>query len=84
MVLFCLLSEPTECTIGARCLCGTPAHEATGWVLQIDPLVILCGPCARDFAKWYKGRVKNPIGEAASERLVSDGTFEKRELETLD
>jgi hypothetical protein len=68
------LSEPTDGTIGARCLCGTPAHEATGWVLQIDPLVILCGPCARDFARWYRGRVKNPICEAASERR-EDGTF---------
>lgn len=36
--------------------CRGPAHLATGWVMQQDPLLILCGRCAKEFAKWYKGR----------------------------
>jgi len=36
--------------------CKGPAHLATGWVVQQEPLRILCGRCAKDFAKWYKGR----------------------------
>lgn len=43
---------------GARCAsCGGPFHEATGWVLQAEPFVGLCGRCAKDFAAWYKGRM---------------------------
>jgi hypothetical protein len=41
-----------------RCIvCSTPAHLATGWVLQKKPLVVLCGACARNLAKWYKDRM---------------------------
>lgn len=37
-------------------VCGAPAHESTGWVLQRSPLVILCGRCAKEFATWYRSR----------------------------
>ena len=37
------------------CACGGPASPTTGWVLS--PRSILCGPCARDFASWYRGRM---------------------------
>ena len=32
------------------------AHSATGWVLQREPTVMLCGVCALDFARWYRAR----------------------------
>lgn len=35
--------------------CGTPYHESTGhcWTHRM----VLCGPCARDWVKWMKGRM---------------------------
>lgn len=41
--------------------CKGPAHEATGWVLNREPVVLLCGPCAKKFALWYKSRTRNPL-----------------------
>ena len=41
--------------------CSGPAHEATGWILYRDPVVILCGPCAKRFSLWYKARTRNPL-----------------------
>ena len=35
--------------------CKSPYHEATGHVMQYDPLLVLCGPCARSLSKWMKG-----------------------------
>ena len=37
--------------------CGGPAHEATGWVLNPRTGKMLCGRCAKEFAKWYKERM---------------------------
>lgn len=43
---------------GAKCIaCEGPAHPATGW--QVSEKAILCGPCAKDFAQWYKRRMGN-------------------------
>lgn len=36
--------------------CQGPVHEATCWVLQQEPFVVLCGMCAKEFAKWYVHR----------------------------
>lgn len=43
--------------------CNAPYHEASGHVLQrpattgSSDLVVLCGPCAKNWAKWYKSHV---------------------------
>lgn len=39
--------------------CGGPAHEATGWVLNPKTGAMLCGRCAKEFARWYKERMQN-------------------------
>jgi len=43
---------------GPHCIaCGGVAHPDTGW--QVSEKSILCGPCALDFAKWYRKRMTN-------------------------
>lgn len=40
-----------------KCACGTPWHPATGHVLsrkESDLILVLCGPCARDFIEFLK------------------------------
>jgi hypothetical protein len=61
-------------------ICGGPFHEATGWVLAENTR--LCGPCACEFAKWYKDRIgrmsaprkgeKTSFAEAASQSIIGD------------
>lgn len=41
-----------------RCFaCGGPYHPSTGHVLSKK--AALCGPCAIDFYKWYRQRMKS-------------------------
>ncbi len=37
------------------CHCGAPYHSATGHRFGAD--TVLCGRCAKDFLRWYKGRM---------------------------
>jgi hypothetical protein len=70
-------SEKHTCVI-----CTCPAHEQTAWVLDRDRLVILCGGCAKDFAKWFKGRMAQmnrcvrgesmSFSEAAARSIIGD------------
>ena len=49
-------SGSTPDVASIRCAnCRGPYHEATGWVLGEN--TVLCGPCAKEFAKWYKDRM---------------------------
>lgn len=42
--------------------CGNVYHCATGHVLNLDPLVVLCGPCAIDHCRWLKGMMSRRSG----------------------
>lgn len=43
--------------------CGGAAHPATGHAYS--ERVLACGPCYREHMVWLKGRLHNPIAEAA-------------------
>ncbi len=62
--------------------CGGPAHEATGWVLNKDPLQMLCGRCAKDFYQFIKdreGQFKGHVGKAKKlmKKAMKKGEFPK-------
>ena len=40
-----------------KCLCGAPAHPSTGH--RFTENVILCGPCAQEFYRWYSQRMNS-------------------------
>lgn len=57
--------------------CKSKYHPASGHVLSVSPLVVLCGPCAIDHKKWYKGMVNRKWGKKsfyghASQKPVDD------------
>lgn len=50
--------------------CQGPFHPATGWVLS--PNTVLCGPCAKDFAAWFKGRMtsmSHPVKDKTGKKM---------------
>jgi uncharacterized metal-binding protein YceD (DUF177 family) len=47
-----------------RCFfCEGPAHPATGH--QVTPTVLQCQRCHREFIRWYRARMHNPIALVA-------------------
>jgi hypothetical protein len=43
--------------------CGGPAHPATGHAYS--DTCMACGPCYREFLRFYRGRLANPIARAS-------------------
>lgn len=41
--------------------CNNPYHSSTGHILS--PRTKLCGPCAREFQKWWKGMTRRKWGK---------------------
>lgn len=59
--------------------CKGSAHLATGWVLDQKKGTILCGRCAKDFARWYKerrGRIGNVPVKIKKRFGKNIGTFQ--------
>lgn len=51
-----------------RCFfCEGVAHPTTGH--YVTPNVLQCGPCHREFIRWYRARMHNPIALVALQDL---------------